>query len=157
MKNLFFLAMLSVVTMSLTAAAASAQIRWTPDQKAVWKTETAVWGMLEKGQFPGRYLDSGFVEWFSTSPVPVPEAIKKKRHEFNVSTGNHVRYIDFIPVVIWVRGGVAYADYYQTTVSESKDGTRTLGKSRWMDVLVKEKGNWVITGEMGGDDDHPRQ
>ncbi len=155
MKKTIILGIAALVAGCFTVNTASAQIQWTPEQKAVWKTETDIWGELLHGQFPGQYLDDSYVEWLTSSPVPIPKADKKRRNAFRASQGNKIIFIDFIPLVIWVKGNFAYADYYQTTIFQDKDGKKHGGDSRWMDVLMKKNGKWVIVGEMGGAEPKP--
>jgi ketosteroid isomerase-like protein len=155
MKKIFFTGIL----ISLALTYASAQIQWTPEQNAVWKTETTVADLVVKGdlQSAWQYLDDSWVAWPVNSPVPVPKANINKWQSFLQSQGNNVIFFDLIPVVIWVNGNFAYVYYHQRVVWQEKDGKKVRSNSRWMDALVKKNDKWIIVGDLGGADPETKQ
>jgi ketosteroid isomerase-like protein len=51
--------------------------------------------------------------------------------------------------VIWVEGNFAYANYYFEQTVLAKDGKKTTTNNRWLDVLIKRNGKWLLLAEYG--------
>lgn len=136
----------------LATHVASAQIQWTPEQKAVWKTETDQTDLWMKGDIQGglAYFDDSFLNW-ANSPVPVPKSIMEKNISYFSSLGRKMDYAVVVPTAIWVNGNYAYADYYSLAIYENKDGKKTTYRDRNLDVLLKKDGKWVIVGSLTAD------
>jgi len=146
--------LLILMTGCFAVNTAAAQSQWTPEQKAVWDTETKLSDLMVKGDFQSfkDYVDDSYQSWPMKSEVPIPKAVKEKEIAYNISLGIKVDFYAAIPLVIWVNGDYAYADYYYDIVFESKEGKKTREHGRWMDVLLKKDGKWVIVGDCGGAD-----
>lgn len=152
MKQIIFLGVLAIMAESLAVNPASAQIQWTAEQKAVWKTETTIADLVLKGDLQGarQYLDDSWVAWPSNSPVPIPKSNIVKWQDFIKAQGQKLLFFDVVPEVIWVKGDFAYVYYHQREVAEGKDGKKKRYDSRWMDALMKKGDRWVVVGDLGG-------
>ncbi len=153
-KKIFFGA-LAIVAGCLAVNTASAQIQWTPEQKAVWKTEAAIFNDFVSGQDPSEYYDDSYQGWQLKSPIPIPKANMDKAVSYYRSEGGKYLFFDAVPVVIWVKGDFAYTDYYYRAVYQDKDGKKTNDHGRWLDVLMKKGDTWVLVGDHGGSDVTP--
>ena len=138
----------------LAATSAFAQLEWTKDQKDVWQTETAITDAWMKNdiQTANQYYDDSYQGWPNRSPVPIPKANMEKSMNYSQSEGGKLLFWDAIPLVIWVKGDFAYADYYYRAVWADKDGKKSNEHGRWLDVLMKKGGKWVLVGDHGGAD-----
>ena len=58
-------------------------------------------------------------------------------------------------MVIWVKGDFAYTDYYYQAIWQDKDGKKTNERGKWLDILMKKNGTWVLIGDHGGQDPAP--
>lgn len=95
MKKIIFFSAL-VVAAALAATSASAQIKWTPQQLEVWKTETTVAALVVKGDIRGaqQYLGDDLEIWSTDSPVPVPRSSVVKWQDFVTARGTKVLFLD---------------------------------------------------------------
>lgn len=140
---------------------ASAQIQWTPEQKSVWKTETTIFDLMMKGDLQSAltYYDDSYQGWNSDASIPIP--ISKSEMEtsanFHLAEGGKFIFHNVVPVVIWVNGNYAYADYYFEAMWENKDGKRTNEHGRWTDILLKKDGKWMLVGDHGGSVHEPQK
>ena len=141
----------------LTINAVHAQIQWTPEQKAVWKTETAITDAWIKGdqQTANSYYDDSYQGWPMRSPIPIPKTNMDAASAYYNSEGGKYLFWNAVPLVIWVKGDFAYTDYYYRSVFQDKDGKKTEEHGKWMDVLMKKDGKWLLVGDRGGADPAP--
>ena len=74
MKAIICNGIVALLAVSFTINTSDAQIQWTPEQKAVWKTETAITDAWIKGdqQTANSYYDDSYQGWPESSPIPVP-------------------------------------------------------------------------------------
>ena len=149
----FFVFLLGALTPAFS------QLAWTPEQKAVWKTETALTDLFVKGDFHSAlaYYDDSYQGWPNESPIPIPKSNMEIRMNYVASQGGKDLYYNAVPIVIWVKGDFAYTDYYYRAVYQDKDGKKTNEHGRWMDVLMKKDGKWVLIGDHGGEDPNPKK
>ena len=133
------------------------QIQWTPEQKAVWKTETAISDAFVKGdqQAANSYYDESYQGWPYRSPIPVPKANMESATAYYATEGGKYLFWDAVPIVIWVKGDFAYTDYYYRSAFKDKDGKITNEHGRWLDVLMKKDGKWLLVGDHGGAEHDP--
>lgn len=152
MKKTILLGALAIVAGSLAITTASAQIQWTPEQKAVWATENQIFTAFANNDMQSGYshYDENYYDWEINTPIPFAKENVVKGSNYGVSIGGKTIFWVAQPLVIWVKGDLAYADYYYGYVSEDKDGKKTEHRERWMDVLMKENGQWMIVGDRGG-------
>lgn len=155
MKATLRFCLLSLILGSMAVTTASAQLAWTPDQKAVWKTETTIFGDFVNGQNPSEYYDDSYEGWPLRSPVPIPKTNMEKAASYHKLQGDKILFFDAVPIVIWVKGNFAYTDYYYQAVYQDKDGKKTPEQGRWLDVLMKKGDKWVLVGDHGGRDAAP--
>jgi hypothetical protein len=150
MKKAILFGALAVVTGCLSANTASAQLAWTPEQKAVWKTETTIGDLQVKGDLQGALalIDEDFQNWAPHVPVPVSKDLMAKRIKFLIAQGGKMDFYEANPSVIWVSGDYAYTDYNTFIVFEDKDGKKKYESDRNLDVLIKKDGKWLIVGSM---------
>lgn len=148
----FFIFLLAAITPAFS------QLAWTPEQKAVWKTETTITSLWMKGDFQSglAYVDDSYQGWPNTTPVPIPKANMETRLNYIASQGGKILYYNAIPIVIWVKGDFAYTDYYYSAVYQDKDGKKTNEHGKWLDILMKKDGKWVLIGDHGGADPSPK-
>lgn len=149
----FFVFLLGAIT------PASAQIQWTPEQKAVWKTETAITDLWMKGDNLASlaYYDDSYQGWPINAPIPIPKENMATGMNYMMTLGNKLVFWNAVPIIIWVKGDFAYTDYYYRAVYQDKDGKKTNEHGRWMDVLMKKDGKWVLIGDHGGEDPNPKK
>lgn len=152
MKKTILFGALVLVTGSLAATTASAQIQWTPEQKAVWATENEIFNDFANNDMQSAYAhyDENYYDWETNTPIPLDKGNIVKRSNYGASLGGKTVVWGAQPLIIWVKGDLAYADYYYTYVNQDKDGKKTTHNERWMDVLMKENGQWMIVGDRGG-------
>lgn len=140
-----------------TITPAFSQLEWSPAQKEVWKTETTITDLFMKGDFQAAYAyyDESYMGWNNSMPAPMPKSSMMKEIAYEVSLGGKFDYYNAVPVVIWVNGNYAYADYYYSAVFSDKDGKKMNEHGRWLDVLMKKDGKWLLVGDHGGSDPSP--
>ena len=157
MKKSMLFGVLCIIAGSLAVNTASAQLAWTPEQKAVWKTETTIVDLWMKGDNTASlaYYDDSYQGWPNAVPIPVPKENMEIRMNYMVSQGGKLLYWNAIPMVIWVKGDFAYTDYYYQAIWQDKDGKKTNERGKWLDILMKKNGTWVLVGDHGGEDPAP--
>ena len=153
MKKIIFFSAL-VVAASLAATSASAQIKWTPQQLDVWKTETSIAALVVKGDIRGaqQYLGDDLEIWSTDSPVPVPRSSIVKWQDFVTARGTKVLFFDVIPMAIWVKDDFAYVYYHQRVVIQRNNEKPMRDDSHWTDALTRQNGKWVVVADFGGRD-----
>jgi ketosteroid isomerase-like protein len=152
MKTTILLGAIVIATGSLVTSFASAQIQWTPEQKAIWATENEIFNDFANNNMQGAYshYDESYFDWNINDPVPFDKGNIVKFSDYSAAQGDKMDIWAAQPLVVWVKGDLAYADYYYYFVSEDKNGKKTDHRERWMDVLMKENGKWMIVGDHGG-------
>ena len=157
MKKLFLFSTVGLFSALLETTSAYAQIEWTSEQKAVWATETAITDAWLKGDWQAGmvYYDESYQGWPNNSPIPIPKDNMEKSMSFSNTQGGKLLFWDAIPLVIWVNGNFAYTDYYYRAVWQDKDGKKSNEHGRWLDVLMKKNGKWVLVGDHGGEEHEP--
>lgn len=147
MKRYIIFGLLLAAAVSAAPGRATAQISWTPEKTAVWKTETTISDLVVKGDMQGaeQYIDDGWSNWTSSSSVPIPRASMMKWQGF-AQGHKKTLFIGQIPVVIWVKGDFAYVYLIRTAIVEDKDGKRTVSDVRRMDALERKNGRWLVIG-----------
>lgn len=154
MKKTNLFTALAIMTGSLAATTASAQIQWTTQQKEIWKTETTISDLATKGDWQDffSYFDDNFENWGPNSHIPVPKTVFQKTLEYYISQGGKYDLHMMVPVNIWVNGNYAYVDYYDAWIIENKEGKKTDGRGRNLDVLLKKGDKWVLVASMTQND-----
>ena len=149
----FFVFLLGAITPAFS------QLAWTPEQKAVWKTETTMDSLQSKGDFQAAwsYIDDSYQGWRNDFAVPRSKTARIDLTKYGISQGGKVDFYEAAPIVIWVNGNYAYADYYYNLILENKAGEVTHHHGRWMDVLMKKDGKWLLVGDHGGEDPSPKK
>ncbi|HUZ58357.1 MAG TPA: hypothetical protein VMU83_06210 [Hanamia sp.] len=149
----FFVFLLGAITPAFS------QLVWTPEQKAVWKTETAITDLWMKGDNMASlaYYDDSYQGWSYASPIPIPKANMATAMNYGMTLGRKLVFWNAVPIVIWVKGDFAYTDYYYRAVYQDKDGKKTYEHGKWLDVLMKKDGKWVLVGDHGGADPVPKK
>ncbi|MDP4129542.1 MAG: DUF4440 domain-containing protein [Bacteroidota bacterium] len=157
MKAIMFKGMAAMLVASFITSTSNGQIQWTADQKAVWKTETAITDAWMKGDnaTADTYYDESYQGWPEDVPIPVPKANMTAGANYQATLGGKLVFWNAVPVVIWVKGDFAYTDYYYRAVYQDKDGKKTNEHGRWLDVLMKKDGKWLLVGDRGGQDREP--
>lgn len=133
---------------------ACAQIQWTPEQKAVWKTETTMRDLSLKGEDEKAwsYIDDSYQGWRNDIAVPRSKEARIALTKSELSQGAKVLYVEISPVDIWVKGNYAYVDYFFNTFWKNGVGKEMHSHGRSMDVLMKEGDKWMLVGDSGGAD-----
>ena len=157
MKKSMLFGTICIIAGCFAVNTASAQLAWTPEQKAVWKTETTITDLWIKGDNTASlaYYDDSYQGWPNAAPIPVPKENMAARINYMAAQGGKLVYFNAIPIVIWVKGDFAYTDYYYAAIYQDKDGKKTNDHGRWLDVLMKKDGKWVLVGDHGGADPAP--
>lgn len=152
MKKTILFGALAIIAGSLVFTTATAQIQWTPEQKAVWATENEIFTAFANNDMQSAYThyDENYHDWRTGIPIPVNKEVVEKYSNYDASLGGKTLVWSATPLVIWVKGDLAYADYYYHYISQDKDGKKTATTELWMDVLMKENGQWMIVGDHGG-------
>lgn len=159
MKKTTFLCIFCGIAGCFAVKTANAQLAWTPEQKAVWKTESAITDFWLKGDMQSglAYYDDSYNGWSNNAPVPTSKSNMITRMNYAISQGGKMVYWDAVPIIIWVNGNYAYTDYYYTAIYESKEGKKTTQHGKWLDVLMKKDGKWLLVGDHGGADPEPKK
>ncbi|MHB1922806.1 MAG: YybH family protein [Chitinophagaceae bacterium] len=157
MKTFFRWGLLVLLPICLNIQSVTAQIQWTPDQKAVWQTETSITDLLVKGdwQTAATYYDDSYQGWPISSPIPIPKSELVDEVSYRMSQGGKYIFWNIVPIIIWVKGDYAYTDYYYQSIWQDKEGKKTTNHGKWLDVLMKKNGKWLLVGDHGGADMHP--
>lgn len=110
-----------------------------------------------KGDFQAgfEYYDDSYQGWQNGNPVPISKSDMIKNINYGISLGVKAIFYNAIPTTIWVNGNYAYTDYYYDLVWLNKDGKKTSEHGRWLDVLMKKNGKWLLVGDHGGEDPSP--
>ena len=124
---------------------------WSPAQKDVLKTienfEKACAGRnigaLESCLHPELY------NWDYSDDRPIDRATFLKRVKESAQESRIVSF-DYRPVAVRIIGDLAIVHAYYRAVEEDAKGQQTEINSRWMDVLVKKGGKWLMVGGHGG-------
>lgn len=153
MKNAIkiYTAVILFLIMGLSSAPASAQ-EWSSEQKEVWKTVSDYWSVMAKGDVNGfiDYFHTDYSGWGYEMKVPSNKEDAKKWLTFGAQ-GKKILIYDIKPLSIRTMGDFAFVHYYFAMISES-EGKKKPTEGRWTDILVKEKGKWLLVGDHGGDE-----
>lgn len=157
MKKLLPWSLFAFLLAAITPAVA--QIQWTPEQKAVWNTETTISDLSQKGDWQRffSYFDDNFQNWAPNSHIPVSKEVFQQNLEYYVSQGNKIDHHTMVPVNIWVNANYAYVNYYDAMIIENKEGKKTVNRGRNLDVLLKKGDKWVMVASMTQDDPADKQ
>ena len=138
----------------LAVKTASAQLAWTPEQKAVWKTETTMDDLFMKKDYQDAwaYIDDSYMGWRNDLVVLRTKDTRIALTKYLISQGGKVDFDETVPIAIWVNRNYAYADYYYHEIWENKEGVRTRDHGRWMDVFMKKGDKWMLVGDHGRSD-----
>jgi hypothetical protein len=140
-----------VVLAVLTAVPARAQ-EWSSEQLAVWETVQSSWDMEKNKQdWCAEVCHANLLAWGHEFPAPrnadQTSIWLKRGFENSTALENTLS-----PLAIVVQGDMGFAHYYYTTLSEGKDGKRTIEHGRYTDVLVNDGGKWKFITWHGGKD-----
>lgn len=152
MKKTILFGALAIVAGSLAATSASAQIQWTPEQKAVWATENEIFNDFANNNIQDGYshYDDNYYDWQTNMEIPIDKENSVKGGLYGATLGGKMLVWYAQPLIIWVKGNLAYVDYYYTYTFQDKNGKDTVHNERWMDVFMKENGKWMEVGDRGG-------
>lgn len=152
MKKTILFSALAIAAGSFTINSASAQIQWTPEQKAVWATENEIFNDFANNNMQDAYshYDENYYDWNSNVPIPVNKETTVKYSDYGASQGGKTLVWSATPLVIWVKGDLAYVDYYYNYILQDKDGKKSEHTERWTDILMNENGKWMEVGDHGG-------
>lgn len=150
MKKTIFCSLIVVLTSCLTVNTVSAQIQWTPEQKAIIETENTLSDLAVKGDLQNyfSYFDDNFQNWGPNSNIPVSKEVFRKSMEYYTSEGSKVDHHIMVPVNVWVNGNYAYIDYYDLWVYVNKEGKKRVVRGKNLDVLLKKGNRWVLVASM---------
>lgn len=157
MKKILIFSVVLTIAGSFACHIASAQIPWTPAQRAVWETETTMDSLFMQGDYQAvwSYIDDSYQGWRNDFAMPRSKDARIKLSKYYISQGGKALFSESTPVAIWVKGDYAYVDYYYNLTGEYKSGKKFQEHGRWMDVLMKEHGKWMLVGDHGGADPDP--
>jgi ketosteroid isomerase-like protein len=124
---------------------------WSPAQKEVWAVVQAYQEAGDKGDLEGylAQLHEDYRAWPNGMPLPTGKAEVKQAlsHFFPIEK---VELSWSKPVSILVRDDVAFVHYYFAQHFKDEEGKIQNTQGRWLDVLVKENGKWLLIADHGG-------
>jgi ketosteroid isomerase-like protein len=127
---------------------------WSPEQRAVWETLTALTASLDEGDLEAtmRHFHDDFSGWGTDAPLPVDKQGRRALIADSIATR---RTTDLVfssqtPVAIEVHGNVAVVHSYLSRVVRDKKSRETTTRHiRWTDVLLREADRWVLIADHG--------
>jgi hypothetical protein len=126
---------------------------WTPEQQDVWKIEQKQWQMARDKDIT--WIESmvhpNLSYWETDSAVPQNRDSLTRWTRYQ-SAGSTTLEHELLPISIVVTGNVAVVNYYYNTASEDYKKERQRVSGHYMDVLIKDNGQWKFLAWAGGDD-----
>ncbi len=125
---------------------------WTKEQNEVWQVVEDGWALWSKGDMEGSMalFHDKYQGWNQEEPLPMN---KKKLEKWYTSMKDmmKVQYYDIQPARITVTENVAVVNYYFSaymvfTWGETKTEEEVKGKN--VEFYIKEKGKWLLLGDM---------
>ena len=134
----------------LCHASSSAQ-EWSAAQKEVLSAFDSCMKALVYGNTEALIprLHKALRNWDFNDETPIDRETLLKRIK-EIPAGTKTVLYEARPVGITVVGNVAMVFCYHREVEENAKGERTEYKTRWMDVMVKDGGRWMMLGGHGG-------
>jgi ketosteroid isomerase-like protein len=139
----------------LIACGSSARAQeWSAEQWAVWESLTAVTRALDSGDLEAtmQHFHEDFSGWGTDAPLPVD---KHGRRALVAETIESAKTKELVlstqtPVAILVHGNVAVVhSYFSRVLRDKSSGVVTTRHMRWTDVLLNERGRWVLIADHG--------
>lgn len=152
MKKLMNYAAIAVTMIVFLGASTLNAQEWSKDQMEVWKVVENAWATWQEGDFEASTanIHEKYLGWNNEDPLPTTKEkwIKSmnKMKDFVKLT-----YYDIEPARILVYGDVAVVHYYyEQSFAYTKDDETTdyNYKGKNAEFLIKEKGEWLLIGDM---------
>ena len=123
---------------------------WSKAQMEIWKTVEAYWKPSTiEGVMP--YFHAEFMGWDTGDPMPHDRAVVRLQLG-DFLNNNTQELITITPAGVKIHGNVAIVNYCYNTITRDTDGKQQVEKGRYTDILMKEKGKWLMIGDHGGPD-----
>lgn len=125
---------------------------WTKEQKEVWQVVEDSWAKTKTWDLDGMlaYIHEKYQGWNQEAPLPMNKGQVAQFYKEMKETSK-VESLNLNPARIVVTENAAVVDYYfwiksTNTVGEKKEPEVMYGKN--VEFYVKEKGKWLLLGDM---------
>jgi hypothetical protein len=150
MKKKTFLLLCLFVGMATTSAFSQ---EWTKAQQEMWQVVENIWNSYKTGDLAAynASLHPKYQGWDNQTPLPYSK-IKVMQQLGEMMPSIKFEVIDIEPARIVVTENAAVVDYYYNytytrTQGDKKDPVTRKGMA--VEFYVKEKGAWLLLGDMG--------
>lgn len=122
--------------------------QWSKPEMEIWDTVKAYWNV---GTIDGlmAYIHPEFMGWPTEEPMPNNRAATRlwlanlfHTRKFEITT--------ITPTGLKIHGNVAIVNYYYSQAYRDTEGKQQIEQGRFTDILMKEKGKWLLIGDHGG-------
>jgi len=125
---------------------------WSKEQLEVWNIVKDSWAKWAKGDVEGSIasIHEKYQGWSIEEPLPVGKA-KLKEWYSSMKDMMKIQFFDLEPARIVVTEDAAVVDYYfsfYTTYTWGEKTTEKEIKGKNAEFWVKEKGKWLLLGDM---------
>jgi len=114
----------------------------------VWKTVKAYWNVETIDELMA-YNHAEFMGWSTAEPMPSNKAATRLWLG-NLLSNRKSEITTITPTGLKIHGNVAIANYYYSQLYKDMDGKQQTEQGRFTDILLKEKGKWLLIGDHGG-------
>jgi hypothetical protein len=150
MKKKTFVLLCLFVGMATTSAFSQ---EWTKAQLEVWQVIENEWNAYKAGDVTAlaAVIHPKYQGWDGESPLPYTK-VKTVQQVGDILLVRKLNFMDIEPARITVTDNAAVVDYYYNfTFINAGDETKKVveRKGRAVEFYVKEKGSWLLLGDMG--------
>jgi hypothetical protein len=122
--------------------------KWSKAESEVWKTVKAYWNVETIDELMA-YNHAEFMGWSTAEPMPSNKAATRLWLG-NLLSNRKFEKTTITPTGLKIHGDVAIANYYYSQLYKDMDGKQQTEQGRFTDILMKEKGKWLLIGDHGG-------
>jgi ketosteroid isomerase-like protein len=128
------------------------EMQLTPAQQEVWKVVQTFNQAYASGNTEGylEHVHPSYVNWGLRRLVPRDRAALRRELDRYFMSGNKTLAVDELVVSIVVEGDTAIVLYFSHEAYRDVDGKEGTSSERWMEVLIRERGRWLLLGDHGG-------
>ena len=126
-------------------------IQLSESERDAWRTIEAYTEALQRKDWEAffSHFHDDFVGWTILRPTPNGKAQRQKWVPFMYLNAEIVQY-ELEPYSVKVHGNVAICHYMAIKAKKHANGSHSLEKEKWSDVLIKENGRWLLVSDSGG-------
>ena len=149
MKKMINYAFITLLMFAFMGVSSVYGQEWSKDQKEVWKEIEKGWAAWQKGDTETAFagVHEKYLGWNSEDPLPISKAKWKSKQEQGkgeITIGNY----DIQPARIVVDDDYATVYYFFEFTISGKENWKKSFEGRNVEFYVKEKGKWLLFGDM---------